>query len=657
MRLSTYLLAATAFTATPALAQDSAFGGQSGPDMSIEAMEPDGSAVDIGLAGQQPVDIARYLLASGASGAKLSPDGELVAFSSSVTGQPEVWVVPASGGQPRQLTFRTNPGMFEWAPDGSGILYSADRDGNEQPGYFWISRDGTQERAILPAAEGDFRVFGGFAEDGSFVYSSTARNGSDFDVWRADLQGNAELVYEGVLGTYVQSMSPDGRHAIVTQGVGEDADTLHLLDMDSRELTTISAPPVDNRASHSLGGFVWTDDSGYFIFSSNVGREFGALSEYNVATGETQVYHAPDRDVGDIEFCGADSSFVTWTESQDGFDSLHFWDATASAEIDGPALPEGSYDIDCAGSSVAVTVNGWQTPGDIYAFSPGDTEAIRIFASNFAGLDPETLVRPQVVRYPASDGVELQGMLYLPAGAGTGDDAPPVVFSVHGGPSGQSGPTWDPVTQYHVARGVAVFEPNVRGSTGLGRTYSTLDDREKRLDSVRDLVDLLAALDADGLVDGDRAAVMGGSYGGYMVNAVLADYPEAFAAGVSLFGVGNWITALEVASPSLKAADLIEYGDISEQRWRDFYGEISPVFRAERIRVPVLYSHGVNDPRVDIAETEVMVQALRENGVRADFIRIPDEGHGWRKLSNRLYYYRKQAEFLEEVLGEGDGAQ
>ena len=162
---------------------------------------------------------------------------------------------------------------------------------------------------------------------------------------------------------------------------------------------------------------------------------------------------------------------------------------------------------------------------------------------------------------------------------------------------------------------------------------------------------------AVGLADSTAVGIAGGSYGGYMVNAVLADYPEAFAAGVSLFGVGNWITALEVASPSLKAADLIEYGDISEQRWRDFYGEISPVFRAERIRVPVLYSHGVNDPRVDIAETEVMVQALRENGVRADFIRIPDEGHGWRKLSNRLYYYRKQAEFLEEVLGEGDGAQ
>ena len=273
------------------------------------------------------------------------------------------------------------------------------------------------------------------------------------------------------------------------------------------------------------------------------------------------------------------------------------------------------------------------------------------FSSNLAGLDQSKLIRPQVVRYKARDGVELQGLLYLPEGAGTGEDAPPVLFSVHGGPSGQSSATFDPVAQYHVGRGVAVFEPNVRGSSGLGRTYLKLDDREKRLDSVRDLVDLKNALAADGLIDGDRAAVMGGSYGGYAVNAVLAEYPGVFAAGVSLFGVADWITALEVASPALKASDRIEYGDISEERWREFYRVNSPIRKADQITVPVLYSHGVQDPRIDIYETEVMVKTLRANGVEAPFIRIPDEGHGWRKLSNRLFYFRKQAEFVEEKLG------
>jgi len=204
--------------------------------------------------------------------------------------------------------------------------------------------------------------------------------------------------------------------------------------------------------------------------------------------------------------------------------------------------------------------------------------------------------------------------------------------------------------QYHVDRGVAVFEPNVRGSTGFGRTYVTLDDRTRRLDSVRDLIDMLEYFKADGRVDADRAAVVGASYGGYMVNAVLAAYPGFFRAEVSLYGVADWVTALEIASPGLKATDRIEYGDINLPEWRAFYEVNSPIRQADKIDVPVLYSHGVMDPRIDIAKTETMVRALRANGIEAPFIRIPDEGHGWRKMSNRLFYYRRQAEFLERQL-------
>ena len=274
----------------------------------------------------------------------------------------------------------------------------------------------------------------------------------------------------------------------------------------------------------------------------------------------------------------------------------------------------------------------------------------RTFNSTSAGLDLGRFVRPESVTIPAQDGVDLQGLLYLPDASSRTDDAlPPVLFIVHGGPTAQSMATFDPIVQYHVDRGIAVFEPNVRGSTGFGRTYVTLDDQEKRRDSVRDLIDMADYLRADGRVDMDRAAVAGGSYGGYMVNAVLALYPDTFAAGVSLFGVADWVTALQIASPALQASDRIEYGDIREQKWIDYYTENSPIRLADQIKVPVLFSHGVQDPRIDIYETEVMVKTLRANGIDAPYIRIEDEGHGWRKLSNRLFYYRAQAEFLEKV--------
>ncbi|QFT78300.1 S9 family peptidase [Erythrobacter sp. THAF29] len=666
------LLAATAFSLPSAvLAQEAeeAFGGTKGADLSIEAIEPDGSEITLGRAGEYPPDIARYLLASGAGAANLSPDGRTIAFSWDVTGKPELWVMPASGGQPMQVTFKTGVRAPIWTPDGKALFYSADRDGNEQPGYFTVSNNGV-ETEVLPAERGDFRIFGDFAKDGSFVYASTARGAGVFDIYRGTLDGESELIVESELGLAARSISPDGKYAIVTETVGEDANNLYLLDLETKEMTTVSKPALENRASHTVGGFEWLPDSKTFIFSTNLpaqaasmsgddssqrkAGEFATLARYDLEFGKIEPAFTSDADVENIELCGPDSLIIAFTQNRDGFDTLQIRNMRDGTSRTVPFLPEGNYTLDCEGGDepkLMVRVNGWQTPGEIWMINPLDGTGEKVFSANLAGLDPIRLVRPKVVRYPARDGVELQGLLYLPEGAGTGEDAPPVIFDVHGGPSAQSQATFEPVAQYHVARGVAVFQPNVRGSTGLGRTYSTLDDRENRLDSIRDLVDLKNALADDGLIDGDRAAVMGGSYGGYAVNAVLAEYPGEFAAGVSLFGVADWITALEVASPALKASDRIEYGDITEERWREFYRVNSPIRKADRITVPVLYSHGVMDPRIDIYETEVMVKTLRANGVEAPFIRIPDEGHGWRKLSNQLFYFRKQAEFIEKQLG------
>ena len=654
------LICATTALATSALAQsdtkEETFGGAKGADLSIEAMEPDGSGVTIGRAGEYPADIARYLLASGAGAANLSPDGETIAFSWDVTGQPELWVMPASGGVPKQITFKTGVRFPIWTPDGTKLFFSADRDGNEQPGYFALSADGNTEVEVLPAKRGDFRSFGDFAADGSFVYASTARGAGVFDIYRGTLDGTSELIVESKLGLYARSISPDGKFALITESVGAAANNLYLLDLATKEMTTISKPPVEDYASHTLGGFAWLPNSKGFYFSTSLGREFGTLAFYDMASGAFETVFESTSDVGELQLCGAgeEGAYLFWKQNEDGFDVLNGWNLTTMQPMEMPALPEGKYSLDCEGTDapkLMVRVNGWKTPGEIWMIDVKSMAADKVFAANLAGLDPERLVRPQVVRMPARDGVELQGLLYLPAGAGTGADAPPVLFDVHGGPSGQSQSNFEAVTQYHVARGVAVFQPNVRGSTGLGRTYGMLDDREKRLDSVSDLVDMLDYLGSQGLVDQSNAAVLGGSYGGYMVNAVLAEYPGTFKAGVALFGVADWITALEIASPALKAADRIEFGDITEAKWQEFYKVNSPIRKADQITVPVLYSHGVKDPRIDIYETEVMVKTLRANGVPAPFIRMPDEGHGWRKLSNQLFYYRKQAEFLEEQLG------
>lgn len=246
---------------SPAIAQDETgeetFGGAKGADLSIEAMEPDGSAITIGRAGEYPADIARYLLASGAGSANLSPDGETIAFSWDVTGQPELWVMPASGGQPQQITFKTGVRAPIWTPDGSKLFFSADRDGNEQRGYFALSADGATEVEILPARRGDFRRFGDFAADGSFIYASTARGAGVYDIYRGTLEGESALIFESTRGHYARSISPDGQYALITESVGPAADNLYLLNLETKEVTTISKPPVEGYASHTGGGFEW----------------------------------------------------------------------------------------------------------------------------------------------------------------------------------------------------------------------------------------------------------------------------------------------------------------------------------------------------------------------------------------------------------------
>ncbi len=647
--------ALTAFSFS-AIAQTSAVsGGQSGYDESLEAIEPTDEPVKIGLAGDDPADIARYILAAngGVNGGQLSPDGETIAFGWSITGERQIWTVPATGGQPRRLTYGNGVSFFVWAPDGEHILYGADNDGDEQEAYFLISADGTEEELLFPAEAGAFRIFGDYAPDGdSIIYSSTARTGLHFDIYKADVpNGESEMIFEGEFGVYPSDISPDGQYITFSTTVGEDSNNLYLLDLDTGDVITVSEP--ERRAAQ--GSVSWLDDSSGFYFSSNTEREYSAVHFYDVQSGTFELTHEVEgSDIDGISLCGADDAYLVHIANVGGYSDITVINRDTGDRIETPDLPEGVYGVSCNDESARMVlgVNGWRTPGSFITWDIETDTVYDTFIAPMAGLDPDRLVRPEDVRIEARDGLELQGLLYLPDETShDGQDAPPVVFMVHGGPTSQLRPTFDAQTQYLVDRGFAVFESNVRGSTGFGHTYVTLDDRENRLESIADLVDMLNYLGEEGLVDAVRSAVVGGSYGGYAVNAVLANFPGNFAAGVSLFGVADWVTALEIASPALKASDRIEYGDITDPYWKDYYTKNSPIRQADQINVPVLYSHGVKDPRIDIMETEVMVKTLRENGVRADFIRIPDEGHGWRKLSNQLFYARAQAEFLEDVLG------
>ncbi len=473
------------------------------------------------------------------------------------------------------------------------------------------------------------------------------RNGRDFDIYVSDIaSGKTRLAYEGSFGFFPRAWQPEGDIVIVTETRGEDARDVHLLNMESGEMTLLFQPEV----AAYYGDFAWVPDGSGFYLSTNQDREFAGLAFYSLLDKQLTFLEIADADISNVTLNG-NGRFLAWTTNEDGYAKLHTVDRIAQGSLVTPELPPGAYQLDMssAASSLSIRVTGPATPGDVFVWNIESNEIRQAVQSSLAGLDPENFTVPLSLRYPARDGVELQGLLYLPDQS-QASVLPPVVVKVHGGPTSQSRPTFQPQVQYLVNNGIAVFDVNVRGSTGFGKTYARLDNQEKRLDSVRDLVDTVAFLSQDERLNTERIAVMGGSYGGYMVNAVLGSYPGVFDAGVSMVGVSDWVRALQEASPALKASDRVEYGDIREERWQEFYRVNSPINNAANINVPLLVEHGANDPRDPVTESDRLVTTIREAGGDVIYMRFPDEGHSLAKQANRVAYYRTMVAFLEEHL-------
>ena len=650
---------------------------------------PKPAAGGLGLAGAACPDIARFLNARSATAPSLSPDGRLVAYRTQTTGTPQIWVAETSGGSaPRQITFGESVTFHEWSPAGDWIAYGVDRSGNEREGFYLVSPDGARERELLPPSE-VFRSWGGFSRDGRYVaFAATEPGGNDFHVYTLNLTAD-ELrplrVYAGRGGTYVASWRPDRSGLLLARARGEDANDVLYLDLKTGEVETLFEPKEAARYEH----FAWTPDARGFYVATDQDRDFAGLAFYDMRARRLRWVETPPNDVERVAL-SPDGRWLVWSENVAGFSELRARDlragrtTTLAAAVTrggpGPAAEPvrgvvGAMEWAARANVFAFHLSAAGLPGDIWAFAPSQAAAARavpkpadaadaggtlppggvrrVTESSLAGLHPRGFVAPEAVSFKSHDGETIYGLLYLPRGASAGSRAP-VVLNLHGGPTGQARPTFAAVTQYLVARGYAVLDLNFRGSTGYGKRFARLDNGRLRPNAVKDMgaaVDWLAASRYP--VNASKVAAMGASYGGYMTYAALAQLPEKFAAGVSLVGVSNWVTALEGAAPSLKASDRVEYGDIADPADREFFRELSPVTHVARVRAPLLVSHGANDPRDPVSESDQFVRAIRERGGQVEYLRWPDEGHSIRKLSNRVTAYRRVAAFLERTLGRG----
>jgi len=562
-----------------------------------------------------------------------SRDGERLLVGSNLTGTQQLYVLPAGdGGDLERLTHEEEPVSGFFLPDGR-ILVEVDDGGNERTQLYVLY--GALEPLV---ADPRFIHRTPHAGGGFLAYSTNRRNGVDFDIVARDLETGAERVWELGGNCTVEAVSPDGRWIAVDK-IGDRSGDNDLYLCDTQTGNVEHATPHDDPAEHYSPA--WIGDR--LVLSTNAGRD-----TFAIASGGETVYSSE----WDLDFAADEAGrHLLVVANEDGHSRLTLLDAQMFAAREEVPLPgRGVVDhpvFSPDGSLFAFSFSSPVEPHDVYLYDV-DAKKLSRLTTSPREVDPTTLVEPTLHRFESFDGESVPVFLFEPEGEGPF----PVVVTVHGGPESQwlpwFAPSFAPLTQYLVSRGYAVAAPNVRGSTGYGKRYQSLDDVGLRLDSVRDLAALHEWLGARPEIDESRAAVYGRSYGGYMVLAALAFQPERWAAGIECVGISSLVTFLENTSDYRRAAREREYGSLANDR--DFLLEASPMTHIAAIRAPLFIQHGRNDPRVPVSESEHIHGVLTERGISSELLIFEDEGHTVEKLPNRIELFTRATAFLDRVL-------
>lgn len=630
----------------------------------------------------QKYTIQQYLNIKSASAPSMSPDGREMAYLSNVTGTSQIWTTLISSPNPRRLTnYEDNVSFVRWLSDGSGIIFGKAKGGDENTQFYWMDKYGENVKALTsdPTVRHNF---GAVSRDCSTIYyASNKRNRNYFDIYSLDIRNLAEkLLYQFDGNNSVAAVNDSGSKLIVSRDGTELSldNNLYLIDPEKKTetlLTKHNGPSLFGNVHFTADGIIYTSDNDReFLALSNMRKKNAALDDWSDDNRLSTVIDAPAWDVTDVEM-NTYGSNMAYTVNRDGFSELY----VRKYETDGKPLITvfeqrsqqiklpaqgivGGVDIDDAQTKIAFSFSSATQNSDIWIYDLETAKLAQITHSDQAGIDPKTFVAPELIKYRSFDGKEIPAWYYRPqkivgninskAGSfsiGVRQTAGlKVIVSVHGGPEGQERPGFNPLYQYYLSRGYAILATNVRGSTGYGKTFTHLDDVEKREDSVKDLAASVDWLKTKGGADPRKIAVMGGSYGGYMTLAAITLYPELWAAAVDTVGISNWESFLKNTSGYRRRQREVEYGRLD--RDIDFLRRISPIAKIDRIKAPLFVIAGRNDPRVPWTEGEQMVNALKARGAVVKWKVYDDEGHGVSKLKNRLELYPLVADFLDQYM-------
>lgn len=598
----------------------------------------------------KPYTIEQFMKTVRYGGASFSADESRILFHSNETGIINAYSMPVAGGKAEALTKSTTESTYSVAyfPNDDRVLYTRDQGGNENNHVFVRERDGT-ERDLTPGDKLK-ATFADFNRDGSAFYLTTnERDPKFFDVYRYDAKTyERTMVYRNEAGYEFAEISPDGRWISLDRTNTTIDGDVYLYDVVKKELKHVT--PHTGNVNHKAAAF--DPESRRLLILSDAGGEFTSVRAYDIATGTMREIEKADWDIA-FTFYSRDGRYRVTGVNEDGSTKIRIVEGPDEKPVALPKLPEGQIrgvTFSRTARRMAFYVNGDRAPSDLHVYDFATRKVTRLTKALNPEIDARDLVDARVVRFKSFDGMVIPSIYYQPKQASAARKAPAVIL-VHGGPGGQSTRGYSSLAQYLANHGYAVLAINNRGSSGYGKTFYAADDRKHGREPLWDCIEAKTYLASLGHVDPEKIAIMGGSYGGYMVLAAMAFRPEAFKVGIDIFGVSNWIRTLESIPPYWEAFRKALYEEVGDPvKDRDFLKATSPLFHASEIRYPLLVIQGANDPRVIKPESDEIVEAVKKNHVPVEYIVFPDEGHGFSKKANERKAYESIKAFLDKHL-------
>lgn len=593
------------------------------------------------------IGIKSYLSVGTVSNPVYDPKSNKLFFIADYSGLPQVWAKDFDISEPTRISFTNERITFVKYLNSSSqrsLFIGMDVGGNEKQQLFLLKSDGV----LIPLTNSPDHKheYGGLSPDGKWIaWSSNRRHSAYFDIY---IQNVETLEIQMVLskdGLYTSIMwSPDCKSLLIRKTNSQLDNDLGLLNLGTGEMTWLT----DHQGEASYKNPHFSKDGDYLYLLTNQDREFFGLAIIDLSTK-----HLTWLEVGQWDFEGLamskDHSKLAFSINEGGISRGILLDLKSSALYTWKT-PMGvitSLTFSPDNQKLAYVFNGPTYPSDIWQVDLRKMKTERLTQSLQTKFLENKLIEPILISFKSFDNLQIPAFYFKP---NTQSEKIPVILYVHGGPESQIRAVFNPVLQYFLSLGYAVITPNVRGSTGYGKTYTHLDDVRKRMDSVRDLVSLVDWLKKEGCADPNRVAIMGGSYGGFMVLAAISHYPELWSAAIDLVGISSFRTFLKKTSPWRRKLREVEYGTIEKDG--NFYDLIDPLKLTDRITSPLMVLHGSNDSRVPIEESEQIVNKLIARNHPVKFICFENEGHSIVKLNNKITAYTAIAHFLNQYIGK-----